>query len=861
MGQELVDRGGVEDEGNIISDALMKLPDLVAVLNADGDIVWLNPAGHELLKRNLELEKVKFPLRLLWQKLGVWDMQGNSLARENFPTARLLRGETLISASTCIVGSKTHAGQDMYFQINGTPLYNSDGQKVIGAVIAAFDITETMQRKYDIEKLLAQNTLKWQELQGQMAHLRHFYLLVDGWAYAMKIMPDGTPRREWITPAFRRFTGYQVEELDRLGWEQLYHPDDRMLARESMVSKHTGIPGSVELRIITKGGEVRWMRDSYYPTIDEHDSSILWIHGAMQDISEQKQAQQQASEQQQRLEAVFDAITDGIILYDSDGELLMMNRALREMLAIDKYPEVEKLSSRERTALLNGRDFQGRPLLPEDWPNWQVTRGEILRGASTSDLWLTSLDGNELCVNVSGAPIYAASGQQTGSVMVIHDVLDRRAQQQRTEKTLATLLEMAEGLVDFPEDRSHEDALITRQQVVYRLLELTCDLVGSHAICIMTIEDGRIIPVAAIGLSSDLLHYFWNELAQTSLDDYFAEEEYQLLRAGEVIMLDASLPPAYKMPGVGKRQTLVAPMIIGEHFLGIVAVDAAGLERVFPLHEALMLYRTTGRLAALVIEREHLVEERMKAQANAIAEREANRQKDVFLSLASHELRTPLATIKGSIQLVRRKLQRVQDMETLKGTMKRVGEIMERAERQIAVEDRLVGDLLDVTRIQENRLTLRLKPCNLVEIVQRVVEDMQGAESVRQMRMCLSTNGPLVVNADAERIAQVLNNYLTNAIKYTPTETPIEIGIDASDRSVRVFVRDEGPGISREDQQHVWERFYQPRKRLVYNSKPGLGLGLYICQMIIQQHHGQVGVESAPDLGSTFWFVLPLSPA
>ena len=114
--------------------------------------------------------------------------------------------------------------------------------------------------------------------------------------------------------------------------------------------------------------------------------------------------------------------------------------------------------------------------------------------------------------------------------------------------------------------------------------------------------------------------------------------------------------------------------------------------------------------------------------------------------------------------------------------------------------------------------------------------------------------------ADADRIGQVVTNYLTNALKYSPVDRPIEVFLAIEGQMARVSVQDEGPGLSPAEQQAIWERFYQvERIKVQSGSGTGLGLGLYICQTIIEQHQGKVGVQSSPGEGSTFWFSLPLA--
>jgi signal transduction histidine kinase len=114
--------------------------------------------------------------------------------------------------------------------------------------------------------------------------------------------------------------------------------------------------------------------------------------------------------------------------------------------------------------------------------------------------------------------------------------------------------------------------------------------------------------------------------------------------------------------------------------------------------------------------------------------------------------------------------------------------------------------------------------------------------------------------ADAQRIGQVVTNYLTNALKYSPADRPVAVGLQVDNQQARLWVRDAGPGLPPEEQEHIWERFHQV-KGIEVQSGSGveLGLGLYVCRTIIEQHHGQVGVQSARGAGSTFWFGLPLA--
>ena len=247
------------------------------------------------------------------------------------------------------------------------------------------------------------------------------------------------------------------------------------------------------------------------------------------------------------------------------------------------------------------------------------------------------------------------------------------------------------------------------------------------------------------------------------------------------------------------------------------------------------------------------------------AEREARartRELEEFLSLASHELRTPLTTIKTAIQLVQRWAKDVAvGDDTNSDKFEAMDRLLERADHQIGTLNRLIGDLLDVSRIQANKLSMRMKACDLTKIVRDVVNEQRQVVEPRPILLDLAEGCEMVpVLADAERIAQVVMNYLTNALKCSAGDRSVSVSVSLEEgQRVRVAVHDEGPGLSSEEQERIWKRFQQiERIKSRGHHTVSLGLGLYISRMIIEHHDGQVGVESVLGEGSTFWFTLPL---
>jgi signal transduction histidine kinase len=123
-------------------------------------------------------------------------------------------------------------------------------------------------------------------------------------------------------------------------------------------------------------------------------------------------------------------------------------------------------------------------------------------------------------------------------------------------------------------------------------------------------------------------------------------------------------------------------------------------------------------------------------------------------------------------------------------------------------------------------------------------------------------DAPIVVQADADRVGQVVAQYVSNALKYSPDDRPVTVRLTVTGDEARVSVHDEGPGLPPDEQERVWEAFYRaPSVAILDGSAIGLGLGLYICRTIIERHGGRTGVDSAIGEGATFWFTLPLASA
>src|SRR2546421_6720256 len=576
-----------------------------------------------------------------------------------------------------------------------------------------------------------------------------------------------------------------------------------------------------------------------------------------------------------QLEAIFEAIVDGVIVYDSEGRIQQMNSTAREILAVNSQPDYSTSMLDDRFSLLRERlfpfkvlDDHGIPLPQEQWPVIRILNGEMLKGSNAVDIRSYVLDGREIELSITGSPVFGKGGDIVGAVTIMRDVTDRRRLERRTHEALKALLAMAEVLVLVPENAAevHMQSFlkvkktVAESTVARRLAELTRDILNCQRVGITTIESETTVlrAMAIVGLSPEQEVQWWAEQQQqeSRLSDSRTPELISRLRANEVLQLDMRQPPFSDQPNpYGIQTLLIAPMCIGDQLVGILSLDNGSIRHEYT-QEEMALAGAVAKLAGLVIERERLLQEREESRANEIALRAANRRMDEFLGIACHELKTPLAAIKGNVQLAERRIKRLMDNATID---KMLSNLLENANRQTDRLARLVNDLLDVSRIQAGKLEMRPQLYNLLDVVRDVVQAEQLIHPTRSILLELPPQKDVPVLVDADRIGQVLTNYLTNALKYSAEISSVRVRVTVEDKVARVAVRDKGPGIPMEEQKRIWERFHQVEGIEVQSgSGVGLGLGLYISRTIIERHHGTVGVESAPGHGATFWFTLPI---
>lgn len=307
--------------------------------------------------------------------------------------------------------------------------------------------------------------------------------------------------------------------------------------------------------------------------------------------------------------------------------------------------------------------------------------------------------------------------------------------------------------------------------------------------------------------------------------------------------------PLVELGEVGENQVYVFPIIAGSRRLGCYAVTtAAGVETMTEFERVVL-----ARLApvfGLAIDKVRVGQELREAQDREMARvKELDRLKDEFVSLVSHDLRTPMTAIKGYVYLLLKQREGLPSE-----AVRQLQVVYDSSERMI----RLIGDLLDVSRIEAGRMQLSIEAMDIAGSAAEVREELQPQVLERKLSLEVARTGEVRVRADKARVHQVLVNLVSNAIKFTPEGGKITVGFEKKGGEVITHVADTGVGIAKPDLGKLFTKFGRLDSSLVGISRAaGTGLGLYVCKKVVELSGGEIWAESELGKGSTFSFSLP----
>lgn len=570
-----------------------------------------------------------------------------------------------------------------------------------------------------------------------------------------------------------------------------------------------------------RGGPARHSLANYMP--DVVDGQVRGFFVLVTDISAVKNTERALRQAQERLRLTLDEAPIGMAVVGPDGHFLQVNRALCDMLG---YASGE----------LVGMTFQ-QITHPDDLDAdlalaRQLASGEIPR--YTLEKRYIRKDGSPLHVLLSGSVLRGPDGQPLQFIAQVQDISARKRMEQQ-QQFLAELGPVLAGTLDYEE---------TLRCVAERVVRSLADF------CVVDVLDEDEGVRRVVVTSRDPAHA---ALAQR-LKDVRIDRSQPCLVSGAMesqrpVLLQRPSPEAIRaLAQTGEHlrvleelaigSVVAAPLLAGERLVGCIAMIASRGTRDLDGEDVRLAEELAWR-TALSIQNARLYR----------AARKATQARDDVLAIVAHDLRNPLNTIGLHAAMMRRRAQPRAGAE---------GQAAEMIQRASARMNRLIEDLLDVSRLEAGRLAIDAVPVPAGALLADCLES-QGelARSASLQLLREFPDGLPAVLGDRDRLLQVFENLVGNAVKFTAPGGQVGVGAQPRSGEVLFWVRDTGSGIPAEQLPHVFDRFWQPRRA----DRQGAGLGLAIAKGVVEAHGGRIWVESTPGQGSRFCFTVPTAAA
>jgi len=573
--------------------------------------------------------------------------------------------------------------------------------------------------------------------------------------------------------------------------------------------------------------------------------------------------------------SILESLPDSLIACDRQGKIVRLNDAALKLFEVASEEPYRGTSFRQFLRHYEMREEVPRPKSSHPWLVSLITDQELSL-LYKKNIVLRVPSGREIRVNICRSPLVDPQRRHPkGTLYLFRDIThpcQKALQLQGAHQALLLLLDAIAHIPEHPPGSLPEGTLLLSppmQFIVQQLVDLICQVLDYEHVCLMASGPPAtcLHYVAGSGFTPEQEHY-WRKIGEgTSPSDLFDETVIARLCANQEVTLPLD---RLRMPSRFRRafhdgNLLLVPLFLEQQWTGALILFKTGFESVYTPEEV-ALVKAVAAQTMLIVECLRYLDQQAEARSRRLVFQEMNRLSSEFLALASHELRTPLTGILGNIQLARRRLKALKHQlarhpERINHHLEHVSDALESASQSAQLQQRMIGDMTDDARIQANTLELNIQPCNLIALLREVVAKRQAAVPERAINLgILSTEKRIHILADANRLKQVIDTYLANALHSSPADQPVTVRLTTEKGEVGISVQDEGPGIPVEEQGRLWERFYRAKGSTIQHELDlSLGLGLYLCQVVIERHHGRVGVQSEPGHGATFWFSLPLA--
>ena len=567
-------------------------------------------------------------------------------------------------------------------------------------------------------------------------------------------------------------------------------------------------------------GPARPALANYIP--DVVDGVVRGFFVLVTDISAVKRTETALRESEERFRLTLEEAPIGMAVVGTDGRFLRVNGALCAILGYS----AQELVGMTFQSVTHPEDLDADLALAR-----QLARGEIPR--YSLERRYVRKDGHVVDIELSRSVLRGPDGQPLHFIAQVKDISERK-RRGREQQFLADLGPVLASTLDTPAIFQRIAELVTCQIADFCIVDLVDD--GQMVRKVVASRDP-----AKRAIAEALWHVPLDRDQPSLLSEACRTRRPVLVQRldHEALALMTQGPEHVRtVERLEMRSLIAVPLVASERLVGAIALIASEGSREYDARDVRLAEELAWRTAI--------------ALENALLyhmARDATKVRDEVLAIVTHDLRNPLSTIAMHAALLRRRAQPHSSSEATAG---------EAIERAVARMTRLIEDLLDVSRMEAGQLSLVLEPLDAATFLFECVESQrQLADSVGiELRLRTPRVSPCVL-ADRDRLSQILENLIGNALKFTCSGGQVTVAADVRDDEVLFSVRDSGAGISPEHLPHLFERFWQACR----TERHGAGLGLPIAKGFVEAHGGRIWVESSPGAGSCFFFTVPRADA
>src|SRR5258708_1924999 len=525
------------------------------------------------------------------------------------------------------------------------------------------------------------------------------------------------------------------------------------------------------------------------------------------------QLYEQIRGQREQLEVTLTSIGDAVISTDAQGRVTFMN------------PVAEGLTGwQQREAAMHPLDEVFRIVNEENRqivenPVTKVIREGRIVGLANHTV-LIGRNGRETPIDDSGAPIRDEAGSITAAILVFRDITERKLIQDDQVFLIQASATLAESL-------DHDGTLNNLAHLVVPRFGDNCviDMLTDDALSLRRVAVASVDPVQEAQLQELRAHFPADPKRVAGHQVLITRKPMLIADHVEDFIENNTHDTEHKKAAkqLAAKSILYVPLVAHERSIGVIILAMVNSGRTYTQSDIALINELAYR-AAIAVDNSQLLWQAQQAVGI----------RDEFLSVAAHELKTPVTSLRGFAQTIIRQLKRDGNLDPAK-----VGRALEAIDQQSTRLAVLLGQLLDISRIQSGNLALDLETADIVSLVAEVVNRAQINTSLHTLH--LDGAKTLLAQIDPIRLEQVITNLIDNAIKYSPEGGPIEIEITRpTRRTASIAVTDRGIGIPEERREHIFDRFYQAHRESNFG---GIGLGLYISRQIVEMHQGTLHVE------------------